>query len=210
MAQPFFKLLTGFLTLITLTLAPLSMAKADRVIEAEALIDQLVIESLALVNNTALDQAGREEEINRLLDSYFDFETITRASTGQYWRAASQDEKARYADLFKNVLVRSLAGQLDQLTGLTYQADGHVPKGDKMLLLNGVVSDPAGNQADIILSWRLATLPDKPVRVIDVQVENISMLKTQQQENKAIIRKGGGKFAALITALEDQAKALKQ
>ena len=210
MRRQFLKTLTGFLALTFLNVGFAHIAKADRLVDAEALIDQLVIESLALVNNTALDQAGREVEISRLLDSYFDFATITRASTGQYWRAASEDEKARYAELFKDVLVRSLAGQLDQLTGLTYRTNGHVPKGDKMLLLNGVVSDPSGNQADIVLSWRLATLPDKPVRVIDVQVENISMLKTQQQENKAIIRKGGGKFAALITALEDQAKKLDQ
>lgn len=206
--NPFSSKLRAVALSVMLFFASQQTALADRVAQSTQMIDALVAESLMLVDNESLDQTAREAEVARLLDRYFNFDAITKASTGQYWRAANADEKSRYAMLFKNVLVRSLAGQLDQLKGLSYKTNGHTAKGPKMLLVNGLVSDPSGKQADIIMSWRVATLPDKPVQVIDVQIENISMLKTQQQENKAIIRKGGGKFSALIAALEEQAAAL--
>ena len=46
------------------------------------------------------------------------------------------------------------------------------------------------------------------MRIIDVEIENISMLVTQQQENTAIIRKNGGKFSSLIEAMREAAAEL--
>jgi ABC-type transporter MlaC component len=37
---------------------------------------------------------------------------------------------------------------------------------------------------------------------LDVEIENISMLVTQQQENLAIIRQNHGRFGALIEAMK--------
>ena len=41
-----------------------------------------------------------------------------------------------------------------------------------------------------------------------IEVENISMLKTQQDENTAIIRRNGGTFSALIKELEARQKSI--
>ena len=54
------------------------------------------------------------------------------------------------------------------------------------------------------MNWRVTTLPGKPVKVLDIEIENISMLVTQKQENIAIIRKNKGEFGALITAMREK------
>ena len=61
-----------------------------------------------------------------------------------------------------------------------------------------------GDRPSVLVNWRVTTLPDKPVRVIDIEIENISMLVTQKQENIAIIRKNKGEFGALITAMREK------
>jgi len=44
-------------------------------------------------------------------------------------------------------------------------------------------------------------------RILDVEIENISMLVTQKQENIAIIRKNEGKFSALIDAMNQRSQS---
>ena len=72
-----------------------------------------------------------------------------------------------------------------------------------------MIHDKTGQLPDTIVAWRVSTREGKPARIIDVEVENISMLITQQQENTAIIRQNGGKFSALIDALEQMAEDIK-
>ena len=73
------------------------------------------------------------------------------------------------------------------------------------MIVSGMVHDKTGEFPDAVISWRISTKAGKPVRIIDLEVENISMLITQQQENTAIIRQNGGSFQALIDALNQQA-----
>jgi phospholipid transport system substrate-binding protein len=54
------------------------------------------------------------------------------------------------------------------------------------------------------VNWRvIANSAGRPA-VMDIEIENISMLITQKQENVAIIRQNKGKFAALIEAMQKQ------
>jgi phospholipid transport system substrate-binding protein len=53
-----------------------------------------------------------------------------------------------------------------------------------------------------MVNWRVTTVPGEPIRVLDIEIENISMLITQKQENIAMIRKNKGKFSALIDAMK--------
>ncbi len=58
------------------------------------------------------------------------------------------------------------------------------------------------------MAWRVTTVAGKPAQIIDIEVENISMLKTHQDENTAIIRRNGGTFSALIKELEARQKSI--
>jgi phospholipid transport system substrate-binding protein len=46
-----------------------------------------------------------------------------------------------------------------------------------------------------------------PAKVLDVEIENISMLVTQKQENITIIRQNEGRFSALIEAMRKRQQA---
>ena len=184
-------------------------AQADARLEtAKSLVSDMAIAVKEAVEADYADEATRLAAVNDLLDRYFDFEGITRFSAGRYWRAATEAEKADYTHLFRTVLTGLAARQFDQLKGLDYTVTNAVSKGDRLVLVTGTMSDPSGNNPDAIVSWRVATPADKEQRIIDVEIENISMLITQQQENTAIIRKNGGQFSALIDVLKKSAQDL--
>jgi phospholipid transport system substrate-binding protein len=77
-------------------------------------------------------------------------------------------------------------------------------RGDKLILVGGTIQDSNGNLPDVEIFWRVSALAGQPMRVIDVEIENISMLKTQRDENEAIIRRGGGSFEALLQSLGER------
>jgi phospholipid transport system substrate-binding protein len=46
------------------------------------------------------------------------------------------------------------------------------------------------------------TREGQPPRVFDIEIENLSLLVTQKQENVAVVRKNKGQFIALIEAMQ--------
>jgi phospholipid transport system substrate-binding protein len=72
------------------------------------------------------------------------------------------------------------------------------------VLVTGEFSDATGVRPPVTVNWRVTILPDKPPLVLDIEVQNISMLVTQKQENIAIIRQNKGNFSALIEAMREK------
>ena len=205
-----FKMLSKLITLFGAAILMMSSAAMsdDRLDASKTLVDEMAkAVKIAIEQDYETDDA-RIDAVNKLLDTYFDFEGITRFSAGRYWKKASNEEKAEYSSLFRLVLTGLAARQFDQLKGLDYTVTDAVSKGKKLVLVTGVMKDPNGEQADAVVSWRVSTVPNKPPLIIDVEIENISMLITQQQENTSIIRKNGGKFSALNDVLRQTAEGL--
>ena len=195
--------------IVLCTLALMMPAQADSRIENASILVKEMADAvkMAVEADYASDEA-RITAVDGLIDTYFDFQGITRFSAGRYWKKATQEERDTYSTLFRKVLTGLAARQFDQLKGLNYTVTDAVSKGKKLVLVTGVMSDPTGAQADAIVSWRVSTKDGEAPLIIDVEIENISMLITQQQENTAIIRKNGGKFSSLIKVLEDTASTL--
>ena len=55
------------------------------------------------------------------------------------------------------------------------------------------------------MNWRVLAPAGEQAKVFDIEIENLSLLVTQKQENVAVIRKNKGKFAALIKVMEERA-----
>ena len=178
-------------------------ARADeRVLRAEALISALITDIRSTVKSASENEEERISAINAVVDSYFDVDGITRFTAGRYWRGASKEQRAHYAKQFRNVLIKTASRQFDQIIGLSFLPTTSKTRGDKLILVGGFIRDDIGKIPDVEIFWRVSAIEGKPMRVIDVEIEHISMLKTQRDENEAIIRRGGGSFDALLKSLD--------
>ena len=186
-----------------------AQARADsRVLEADAFILSLINDIRITVEATTETYDERKAAINAVVDTYFDVDGITRFSAGRYWRAASDEQRVHYAKQFRNVLVNTASRQFDQIKGLTFIPTISKVRGEKLILVGGIIKDGTGALPDVEIFWRVSAIAGQPMRVIDVQIENISMLKTQRDENEAIIRRGGGSFDALLQSLDERLAAM--
>jgi len=186
-----------------------AQARADsRVLEADAFILSLINDIRITVEATTETYDERKAAINAVVDTYFDVDGITRFSAGRYWRAASDEQRVHYTKQFRNVLVNTASRQFDQIKALTFIPTISKVRGDKLILVGGIIKDGTGALPDVEIFWRVSAIAGQPMRVIDVQIENISMLKTQRDENEAIIRRGGGSFDALLQSLDERLAAM--
>ena len=176
----------------------------DRVSEAENLVKDLIteLEQTSLRDN--MSDEDNKQVLDQLVESYFDVDAITRFSVGRYWRVATESERSEYAKLFRFVLLNQANEQFHKLRDLEFRPTTTNTKGDKLILVGGIIHDKSGEFPDVEIFWRVVARPDMPVKIFDIEVENISMLKTQQDENTTLIRRNAGRFSALIEALQEQ------
>ena len=186
------------------TLLPLSADADARITAAGALVDSMISDLETFLATDTGDESVRTAEIDRVLNTYFDMDSITRFSAGQYWRAASMEQKTEYGSLFREVLCGTIVSNFDQLQGLAYMADAATAKGDKFVIVSGTFTDTTGQRPAVKVNWRVLTREGAAPKVFDIEIENLSVLVTQKQENVAVIRKNKGEFVALINAMKNR------
>ena len=198
-----------FLTILSLALALPMMAMgtgaAQTRIEASAtLVDDLVLRIRNAVE-TGPESTQIKDETSAIIDTFFDYDLIARFTAGNAWRTASDSEKQAYKAAFRNVLLSLASKNFNSLKSLEYESGKITSKGEKLVIVQGKITDKSGKLPDVIINWRVSTKKDQPPRIIDVEIQNISMLITQRQEHVAVINRNGGSFQALIDQLNQQA-----
>ena len=188
-------------------IAPVPAAATDQQDAATAVVEALIsdVEDLLAAKDVSMDD--RRTAITAILDAHFAMDTIAAFSTGPYWRAATPEEREEYKLLFHEVLVSTILGNFDQLYGLEYTPGKTTPKGDRFVIVSGIFADSTGARPEVAINWRVITRKGKPIRLYDIEIENLSMLVTQQQENVAVIRKNKGQFSALIDVMRGRVPA---
>ena len=186
------------------TLFPLTAYGDARITAAGALINSMISDLEIFLAADTGDESARTAEIDRVLNTYFDMDSITRFSAGQYWRAASSEQKTEYGSLFREVLCGTIVRNFNQLQGLAYTADAATARGDKFVIVSGTFTDTTGQRPAVKVNWRVLTREGTAPKVFDIEIENLSLLVTQKQENVAVIRKNKGEFVALINAMKNR------
>lgn len=184
-----------------------SFAGTSQIDSANKLVTQMMVEVESILAKDLNDDMARRENVSALFDRYFDLPTIAKFSAGPYWRAADADQKTAYESAMRDVIIGTVVRNFDQLSGLKFTATDSQAKGKQLVLVNGTFTDINQQQPPIAVGWRVITADNTPPLILDVEIENISMLVTQKQENIAIIRKNEGKFAALIDAMKQRSQS---
>ena len=194
---------SGFvcLLLLPLLLTSVPARASDQIAAANSVIASMISQVESYLETDSGNIEKRTKNIAKLLDTHFDLPAIARFSAGPYWRAANEQERVDYVQTMRDVVIGTVVRNFDQLSGLRFTTIDSQAKGDKMVLVRGVFNDSTGKHPPVSVGWRVITPAMAPAKVLDVEIENISMLVTQKQENITIIRQNEGRFSALIEAM---------
>jgi len=177
---------------------PLRAALTD----PKALIDGLVQQALALIRNKQLDEIALEQKFKTLLDQNFDIPRISRFVLGRYWNAASADDLKAFNDLFEKWVVRIYSSRFKEYSGETVSVTVARSESDTSYVVSSQLIHPDGSPPTQI-NWHV-NKADNGLKIVDVEVEGVSMALTEREEFASIIQRNGGSVASLNQAMQQR------
>jgi phospholipid transport system substrate-binding protein len=192
--------LRALLLVLIAGLAPGS-ARAAKADGAAAFVNGMVAAALRTLRDPGLAQAERERRLGALLTQDFDTARIARYVLGRYWMVASDDERREFARLFRDWAVHTYAARLNQYTNEIVKVTGSRSESDTDAVVTSEIVHPAGPPTHV--SWRVSRRTGD-YRVIDIDVEGVSLALTERDEIAAAIQRNGGTVAAMNRALAEK------
>ncbi|VAW95163.1 hypothetical protein MNBD_GAMMA19-2125 [hydrothermal vent metagenome] len=145
------------------------------------------------------------EIVDTIVAPHFDFERMSSWVLGKYWRKASADEKKRFAQEFRALLVRTYAKALND--NFDKQIDMLAPrkrKDGKQVTVRTEIQQSGG--FPIPISYKMH-MKEGAWKIFDVSVDGISLVANYRSSFAKEIRKDG--LEKLIARLADRNQPAK-
>lgn len=182
-------------------------AWAQSVEAPDALVKRLSADILETIKADPQLRNGNIARISQVVDStvmpHVNFRRMTSAAIGPQWRQASPEQRERLQQEFKNMLIRTYAGALKQVSDqrvvvkpLRAAAD------DKDVLVRTEVH---GNGEPVQLDFRLENSDGKGWKIYNLNVLGVWLVETYRTQFAQELNKGG--IDALLNALSSRTMA---
>jgi phospholipid transport system substrate-binding protein len=160
--------------------------------EAAQVVENMAAQVLATVQTGATD-AERERQMSQLFRANFDVSAIGQMVLGRHWNSATPEQREKFMSAFEKAEIRAYSGRFKNYSGQTLRVGKVTPNGASQLVETQMMQ-PAGGQP-IRIVWEIAR-----GKVIDIQVEGVSMGMTRRSDFNSYISRNG--LDALITELQ--------
>jgi phospholipid transport system substrate-binding protein len=148
--------------------------------------------------------AERESAFRDILVRGFHIRTISRFALGRYWKSATKEQRKAYNDVFVDFIVRVYASRFDSYNGETFEImEALESDSTDDVTVRTRILRPSG-EPPIGVDYRVRII-EGGYRVVDINVEGISMLHTHRIEFASVINRKG--MDGFLEELRAQVKA---
>ena len=121
---------------------------------------------------------------------------------GKYRKSISEEEKNKYAKLFKSYFLKSFSSRLVTYTDPKINVISEKKINEKYTIVNSILV-ATEKRPEVKIDWRVYTKdPNKPL-IRDLIVEGLSLARTQKEEFNSVIQNNDNNIGALFKTLED-------
>ena len=169
--------------------------------EAEEFIIGIGNQAIKILKIPVDDKQKRKNELQALLKEKFDMQLISKVIIGKEITSKSSDSQLKkFAEVFELHIVNVYSSQLGTYKGQTFSVNKtELRKKDAFVYTT--IESPDYPTTNIV--WRVRKRDDIP-KVIDMQVEGVSLLRTKRMDFANTLNSYG--LDALISKLEDMNK----
>lgn len=171
--------------------APATVAQED----PEAVVRTLVQHIVDLLEDGDLQGNDGIGRLATAINQDTDLDRLGRMVLGRYWRDADPAQQAEYLELFRELMLQKFVGHLGAYSGAVedaaglFEITGSRPVSERDVLVDSLVRPP--DRPPVRASWRLRQLDDGGYVIIDLVVENVSLLISQRSEFGSVVERGG-------------------
>jgi len=182
--------------------AKATSAKATPATDPATFVDGMIQQALTILRDKQMPDDARQRQFSVMLHKNFDIPKIARFVLGRYWTTASDDDRNTFNGLFEQWIVRTYSARFKEYGGENIKVTGSRPENDVSFVVASQLVHPDGSPPAAV-NWHVNKGPDG-LKVVDVEVEGVSMALTEREEFSAVIQRAGGSVASLNQALKDK------
>jgi phospholipid transport system substrate-binding protein len=195
--------LAGILSLVLLSATGSARAeqKADEMIRAT--VDQVIMEITNRRAELEADHGALYALVDNIIVPQIAMDKVARLILGDHWKSASDQQRERFSDSFKNLIIRSYATAMFQYTGeqelrygeVTLRGEGRIAVVATTLAIPG--------EAPVPVDYYCLKASDGRWQIYDIQIDGISLIISYRNQYGEFIANNG--LDALISSLEEKA-----
>ena len=129
---------------------------------------------------------------DELLDMV-DLEFMSKATIGKHWKTVNDNEKIIFKRKLFNKFIQFIDLHLEDFKEIKFQEKSIKLRGKKLIYVIGSIDTKKIKNLDI--TWKLSSKENK---ILDIEIEKISLIKTQKLEMKALLKKNKNNFSKFI------------
>jgi phospholipid transport system substrate-binding protein len=143
----------------------------------QAVIRKTVDDAFAVLKDQALSgkshRAQRLAALRAIADRTFDWAEMARASVGATWRTLDAAKRARFVEVFKDVLAARYMDDIDKFEGTEkVTIDGSAPEGEDTVVRTTLITS---SREHVPIDYRMRGSGER-WNVIDISIEGVSLV----------------------------------
>ena len=176
--------------IIILGILFLNSANADVKIKAS----QQVSNFLNQIENFASekDLLKKEKQSDQIL-KLIDIEFMSKVTVGKQWKTVNNNQKKIFKKKLFDKFVQFIDLHLEDFKEIKFIEKSIKLRGQKLVYVTGSIDTKKIKNLDI--TWKLSSKENK---IIDVEIEKISLIKTQKLEMRPLLKKNKNNFSQFI------------
>ena len=145
------------------------------------------------------------QELQSIAQETVDIIGIGFYTLGSARKNLSDEQKAKYTNLFESYFLKSFASRLAEYTNPEIDVLGKEVLSEKYTIVNSLLKG-TNDRPEVKIDWRIYTKnPNNPL-IRDLIIEGLSLARTQKEEFASILNSNENNINVLFTTLEDFAK----
>ena len=138
------------------------------------------------------DSSVKIKRSDELLDMV-DLEFMSKATVGKHWKTVNDNEKIIFKRKLFNKFIQFIDLHLEDFKEIKFQEKSIKLRGEKLVYVTGSIDTKKIKNLDI--TWKLSSKENK---LLDIEIEKISLIKTQKLEMKPLLKKNKNNFSQFI------------
>ena len=184
--------------ILALFFIPIHSFSDEKIEQSKYFVENLGKQVVEKVSNINLSESERIVNFRNLYLDAFDNYYISRFVLGQYWKRLDSNMRKQFVESFNNYIVTTYAPKFKGWEGTFKATDSLLENNYYNVKMNVLNKDGPTLQ----FMWKIYLDKNKNFKILDVNIDGVSMLVTQRAEFMSVIKNNPKGVIGLIEAME--------
>jgi len=184
--------------ILALFFIPIDSFSDEKIEQSKFFVENLGKQVIEKVSNVNLSENERIVNFRNLYLDSFDNYYISRFVLGRYWKRLDSNMRKQFVESFNDYIVTTYAPKFKGWEGTFKATDSLLENNYYNVKMNVLNKDGPTLQ----FMWKIYLDKNKNFKILDVNIDGVSMLVTQRAEFMSVIKNNPKGVIGLIEAME--------